>query len=117
MVWDRRSIALTAVGATATVALVVAGVVYVTRGSPAGQLASAPKPAPSPSPSPSHREPLRSPFTGELVHRLKRVLVVKIGNTFPERPATGLARADIVYLIPVEGGLSRIMAVFSSHYP
>jgi len=27
------------------------------------------------------------------------------------------ARADIVYLIPVEGGLSRIMAVFSSHYP
>ena len=117
MVWDRRSIALTAAGATAAVALVVAGVVYVTRGSPAGQLASAPKPAPSPSPSPSHREPLRSPFTGELVHRLKRVLVVKIGNTFPERPATGLARADIVYLIPVEGGLSRIMAVFSSHYP
>ncbi len=51
------------------------------------------------------------------MHRLKRVLAVKIGNTLPERPATGLARADIVYLIPVEGGLSRIMAVFSSHYP
>jgi hypothetical protein len=117
MVWDRRSIALTAAGVTAAVALVVAGVVYVTRGSPAGQLASAPTPAPSPSPSPSHRGPLRSPFTGARVHRLKRVLVVKIGNTFPERPATGLARADIVYLIPVEGGLSRIMAVFSSHYP
>src|SRR5262249_8328607 len=33
------------------------------------------------------------------------------------RPSRGLARADIVYLIPVEGGLSRIMAVFSSHYP
>jgi hypothetical protein len=117
MVWDRRSIALTAAGVTAAVALVVAGVVYVTRGSPAGQLASAPTPAPSPSPSPSHRGPLRSPFTGEPVHRLKRVLVVKIGNTYPERPATGLAKADIVYLIPVEGGLSRIMAVFSSHYP
>jgi hypothetical protein len=117
MVWDRRSIALTAAGITAAVALVVAGVVYATRGSPAGQLASAPTPAPSPSPSPSHREPLRSPFTGMPVHRLKRVLVVKIGNTYPERPATGLAKADIVYLIPVEGGLSRIMAVFSSHYP
>jgi hypothetical protein len=119
MVWDRRSIALTAAGITAAVALVVAGVVYVTRDSPAGQLASAPTPAPSlsTSPSPTHRGPLRSPFTGARVHHLKRVLVVKIGNTFPERPATGLARADIVYLIPVEGGLSRIMAVFSSHYP
>ncbi|MBO0817000.1 MAG: DUF3048 domain-containing protein, partial [Actinobacteria bacterium] len=74
-------------------------------------------PSPSPSPSPSHKGPLRSPFTGKKVHRLKRVLVVKIGNTVPERPATGLAKADIVYLIPVEGGLSRIMAVYSSHYP
>jgi hypothetical protein len=117
MVWDRRSIALTAAGITAAVALVVAGVVYFTRGSPAGHLASAPQRAPSPSPSPSHQGPLRSPFTGEPGHRLKRLLVVKIGNTVPERPATGLARADIVYLIPVEGGLSRIMAVFSSHYP
>jgi len=114
MVWDRRRIALTAAGAVAVVALTVTGVLLATRG-PAGKLATAPKPAPSP--SPSHRGPLLSPFTGEPVGRLKRVLAVKIGNTFPERPPTGLARADIVYLIPVEGGLSRIMAVFSSHYP
>ncbi|HEY1321374.1 MAG TPA: DUF3048 domain-containing protein, partial [Streptosporangiaceae bacterium] len=33
------------------------------------------------------------------------------------RPSTGLTRADIVYAIPVEGGLSRLMAIFSSHYP
>src|SRR5689334_20871279 len=119
MVWNRRSITLTAAGVAAAVALAVAGIISATRGDPAGHLASAPKPPPSPSPSPSptHQGPLRSPFTGERVHRLKRVLIVKIGNTFPERPATGLARADIVYLIPVEGGLSRIMAVFSSHYP
>src|SRR5262252_2837756 len=115
MVWDRRSITLTAAGVAAAVALAVAGVIIATRGDPAGHLASAPKP-PS-SPSPTHQGPLRSPFTGERVHRLTRVLITKIGNTFPERPATGLARADIVYLIPVEGGLSRIMAVFSSHYP
>src|SRR6202035_504490 len=81
----------------------------------AGKLASAPKPVPTH--PPVHRGPLLSPFTGEPVHRLQRVLIVKIGNTVPERPATGLAKADIVYLIPVEGGLSRIMAVFSSHYP
>jgi len=117
MVWDRRKIALAAAGAAAAVALTVAGIVFFTHHDKAGRLASAPKPPPSPSLSPSHQGPLRSPFTGKKVHRLNRVLVVKIGNTFPERPATGLARADIVYLIPVEGGLSRIMAVFSSHYP
>jgi len=119
MVWNRRSITLTAAGVAVAVALAVVGIIIATRGDPAGHLASAPKPpaSPSPSPSPTHQGPLRSPFTGERVHRLKRVLITKIGNTFPERPSSGLARADIVYLIPVEGGLSRIMAVFSSHYP
>jgi hypothetical protein len=33
------------------------------------------------------------------------------------RPQTGLTHADIVYVLPVEGGLSRLMAVFSSNYP
>src|SRR5215468_8701825 len=119
MVWNRRSITLTAAGVAAAVALAVVGIIIATRGDPAGHLASAPKPpaSPSPSPTPTHQGPLRSPFTGERVHRLKRVLITKIGNTFPERPSSGLARADIVYLIPVEGGLSRIMAVFSSHLP
>ncbi|HEY1643385.1 MAG TPA: DUF3048 domain-containing protein [Streptosporangiaceae bacterium] len=48
---------------------------------------------------------------------LRRVLIVKIDNLEAARPQTGLTRADIIYLIPVEGGLSRIMAVFSSHVP
>ncbi len=116
MVWDRRSIALTALGAAVAVALAAGGIAFAMHDGTAGRLASAPKPVPKPAPS-HHQGPLLSPFTGEPVHRLKRVLIVKIGNTVPERPATGLAKADIVYLIPVEGGLSRIMAVFSSHYP
>jgi hypothetical protein len=33
------------------------------------------------------------------------------------RPPTGLTDADIVYVLPVEGGLSRILAVFSSRFP
>jgi hypothetical protein len=33
------------------------------------------------------------------------------------RPQTGLQSADIVYVEPVEGGLTRFMAVFSSHFP
>jgi hypothetical protein len=60
---------------------------------------------------------LRSPFTGEPVRSLNQVLAVKIDNIVNARPQTGLTRADIVYALPVEGGLSRLLAVFSSHYP
>ena len=60
---------------------------------------------------------LRSPFTGEPVTSLNRVLAVKIDNIVNARPQTGLTRADIVYALPVEGGLSRYLAVFSSDYP
>jgi hypothetical protein len=70
--------------------------------------------APSSSPSPSTAAQLRSPFTGEPVPSLHRVLAVKIDNIVYARPQTGLARADIVYVLPVEGGLSRLMAIFSS---
>jgi hypothetical protein len=73
--------------------------------------------AAAPSPSPSVAAQLRSPFTGEPVSSLNRVLAVKIDNVVLARPQTGLPRADIVYVLPVEGGLSRLMAVFSSHYP
>ena len=61
--------------------------------------------------------PLLSPFTGEPVNALGPVLAVKIDNIVVARPQTGLTKADIVYLIPVEGGLSRFLAVFSSHFP
>ena len=60
---------------------------------------------------------LRSPFTGEPIHALRRELIFKIDNVVQARPPTGLTKADIVYLLPVEGGLSRIFAVFSSHVP
>ncbi len=60
---------------------------------------------------------LRSPFTGEPVPALRRELIFKIDNVPQARPPTGLTKADIVYLLPVEGGLSRIFAVFSSHVP
>jgi hypothetical protein len=60
---------------------------------------------------------LMSPFTGEPVKALGRVVVVKIDNIVQARPPTGLTSADIVYLLPVEGGLSRIFAVFSTRFP
>ncbi len=60
---------------------------------------------------------LTSPFTGEPISSLRRELIFKIDNVPQARPPTGLTKADIVYLLPVEGGLSRIFAVFSSHIP
>ena len=60
---------------------------------------------------------LSSPFTGEPVPSLGPVLAVKIDNLAPARPQTGLTGADIVYAIPVEGRLSRLLAVFSAFPP
>jgi hypothetical protein len=60
---------------------------------------------------------LLSPFTGLPVASLGPVLAVKIDNIVYARPQTGLTSADIVYVLPVEGGLSRFLAIFSSHFP
>ncbi len=73
-------------------------------------------PAPVTPTAPRHRV-LLSPFTGEPVRRLGPVLAVKIDNISHARPQTGLGRADIVYVLPVEGGLTRFMAMFSSRFP
>jgi len=45
------------------------------------------------------------------------VLVVKIDDTRPAHPQAGLEDADIVYIEQVEGGLTRLAAVFSSFIP
>ncbi|MCO6011398.1 DUF3048 domain-containing protein [Actinoallomurus purpureus] len=42
---------------------------------------------------------------------------MKIDNTRSAKPQRGLRSADIIYVEQVEGGLSRIMAVFSSALP
>lgn len=46
-----------------------------------------------------------------------RVLAVKIDNVGPARPATGLNQAAVVYGVQVEGGLSRLVAVFDDNHP
>jgi hypothetical protein len=45
------------------------------------------------------------------------VLAVKIDNVDEARPATGLAASDVVYVEPVEGGLTRLLAVYTSRRP
>lgn len=45
------------------------------------------------------------------------ILVVKIDDTRAARPQVGLEDADLVYIEQVEGGLTRLAAVFSSKIP
>jgi len=113
MMWT-RSKALIAASSGVVAAGVAAGFLLVP--------GSRPLPPPPPRRHPEQAAhsadgPLRSPFTGERVKKLGPVLAVKIDNIVLARPQTGLTRADIVYVLPVEGGLSRFMAIFSSHFP
>ncbi|MEU6994608.1 DUF3048 domain-containing protein [Streptomyces sp. NPDC046465] len=62
----------------------------------------------------AHRTP--SPFTGQLASQ-GPVLAVKFDNSRAARPHTGLDQADIVYVEKVEGGMSRLMGVYSSRVP
>lgn len=45
------------------------------------------------------------------------VVAVKIDDTANGRPQVGIDKADIVYIEQVEGGLSRLLAVFNSTLP
>jgi hypothetical protein len=47
----------------------------------------------------------------------KPVVVVKIDNTRPSHPQTGVDKADVVYIEQVEAGLTRLAAVFSGRVP
>lgn len=90
-------------------------------------MASCDASGPDPSQSPGRRAPSApaagapstpaaapSPFTGLPTDPAAPVLAVKIGNAHPARPQTGLAAADLVYIEPVEAGISRFVAVYQS---
>jgi hypothetical protein len=71
-------------------------------------------PAIAPDPPPP---PPVSPFTGLPTDLNAPVLGVKIDNASVARPQRGLEQADVVYVEPVEGGLSRLLAVYQSRVP
>ena len=48
---------------------------------------------------------------------IRPALIVKIDNVVAARPQAGIAQADIVYVEEVEGGLTRLAAVFHSQTP
>jgi hypothetical protein len=78
---------------------------------------AAPPSATGPTSTPPTASSPLSPLTGRSGGAPGRVLAVKIDNVPPARPQTGLSSADVVYVEPVEGGLSRIMAIYSSKLP
>ncbi|WP_249124609.1 DUF3048 domain-containing protein [Saccharopolyspora erythraea] len=89
---------------TATTLLLVGGVVAQRTTTLPHVAPAAPPPAPAPQPAPP--PPLGPP-----------VLAVKVDNAPAARPPTGLGAADVVFVEPVEAGITRLIAVFASARP
>ena len=70
----------------------------------------------SPSSSPRRRAPAINPLTGGRPSK-NPVVAARIDDTAAGRPQIGVAWADIVYITQVEGGLTRLLAIFNSRLP
>ena len=115
--WHMRTRIIVAASAVVAAAGIGVGAAVITGAStPVASPRGTPSPTPTPTPSPTPTR-LLSPFTGEPVRKLGPVLAIKIDNIVYARPQTGLIGADIVYVLPVEGGLTRYLTVFSSRFP
>lgn len=79
--------------------------------------ASASASAPATIPSPEPVEPTTSPLSGRKGGIETPVMVVKLDNTRYAQPHRNLRAADIVYVEPVEWGLTRLAAVYSTKIP
>jgi len=58
-----------------------------------------------------------NPLTGLGAPPSGPVIAVKVDDTAPGRPSLGLEKADVIYIEEVEGGLTRMVAVFASARP
>jgi hypothetical protein len=82
------------------------------------------KPAESTSPTPTTTSPTPTPtppalslLSGRTGKKDGPVYAVKVDNTTKAHPQVGLSKADVVYIEQVEGGVTRLAAIFSSTYP
>ncbi len=80
-------------------------------GDPAGPIASTPATSKA-KPAATRVNPLRGGKPSS-----NGVVGVKIDDTANGRPQRNIDQADIVYIEEVEGGLTRLLAVFSTHLP
>ncbi len=70
-----------------------------------------------PPPPPPPVAPLTGLLQTDKAQLNATAVVVKIDNVDAARPQTGINQADVVYEELVEGGLSRLAAVFQTQYP
>jgi hypothetical protein len=80
-------------------------------------VAPAPKPVPKPKRKAAPVAPLVNPLTGVGAPVKGAVIAVKVDDVAEARPQIGIDQADIVYIEEVEGGLTRLLAVFDTHKP
>jgi len=86
-----------------------------TESEPAAEVTT-PEPEPEPEPTPEPVWPLTGlPAPDGIADR--PVVVVKVDNTGNARPQLGLAEADIIVEEPVEGGLTRLAAMYHATLP
>ncbi|AUY53790.1 DUF3048 domain-containing protein [Streptomyces sp. CB01881] len=118
----RRRIIALVVGGAVVLGTVLAVVLTVGQGGSPGRTGAGPPPAGPPAAGPAPSAPSApaapggvSPLTG-LAGDAGRVIAVKIDNAAAARPQTGVNAADVVYAIEVEGGLSRLLAVYDSNH-
>lgn len=76
-----------------------------------------PAPPPPAAPPPTTSSPAPTAPKPKPPSRLPAALVVKIDNAAPSRPHTGIGRADAIFVEPVEGGLTRLLAVYWGKRP
>ncbi|MCX4419777.1 DUF3048 domain-containing protein [Streptomyces mirabilis] len=108
-----RQMARTRCGAMTAALLTVAAAGSLVTGCSSGSSATDDGRAPAPSRSRvQETAPTQSPSS-----TAGPVLAVKIDNVSAARPQTGLDAADVVYAEQVEGGLSRLMAIYASKLP
>lgn len=65
---------------------------------------------------PAHHARPVNPLTGQRPSK-NPVVAVRIDDTAAGRPQAGVNEADIVYITQVEGGLTRLLAIFNSKLP
>ena len=79
---------------------------------------SAPAPAPQPEPEPEPEVPAAiNPLTGlpmEPEYENRRPVAVMFNNLKAAQPQLGVSRADIIYEIPAEGGVTRMLGLFQT---
>lgn len=77
-----------------------------------------PKEEPEEEPVDTHEGQAKSYLTGQWIDEelaKKRPLAIMIGNTSDALPQYGISSADIIYEVPVEGSLTRLMAIFQDY--